>query len=618
MADISASGDKKRERRTRDRRSKDQVEPPRKDEGSITQALRVQFSGALERFPWLHRPLPYQLGIIALVFAVFARALTFDFVNLDDNVNIYHNPLLHPPTLQSLSSFWRAPYQDLYVPLFYTSLWFDQLIGGGRPWVFHLTNLLLHIASALLVMGILRRVAESFAFLEALPVPHKEYRKLAAATVGALVFACHPAQAEAVCWVTGRKDVLAGCLSLAAIYAYLVAAGPAVDLHGLTLQQNFRVRGRSYWLALLFFLLALLAKPASVMLPFMILGINTLLLRRPLRKAVYSLIPWFFITGLWIILTLLAQDVPAWIRQLVPWWKRPLLAADSLVFYIRLMLWPRNLVPVYPRTAPEAVTGIHCWVDIAIVGLALVAAAYTSRRGYRVLPSIVLLFVIPLVPVLGLMPFLYEAISTVANRYLYLSLLSLAIIYAWMWLAAASHPIPRARRSLAAGLVLVAIGHALSQTPAQIRNWRNSQVLWDFQMRIAPGAALPHANLGQLYAERGDKARAEDEYRQAYHLDEKLTPAMVKHALLLLERGEYAPGTELLHRAVRSYREHEIFDIRLAEAHNNLGVAYMRQSKWTNAAAEFEAALHIQPGNDTFRQNLQDTLRHLPAAERTR
>lgn len=570
--------------------------------------MRVQLSDMLGRFPWLHRPWPYELLIVAVIALLFGRTVTYGFVNFDDDANVTGNVLLHPATLRSLVVFWTQPWEDLYVPLFYTVLWFDQVLGGGRAWIFHLTIVLLHMGSALFVLGILRRIAESFAFLEALPVEHKEYRKLAAATMGALVFACHPAQTEAVCWVTGLKDVLAGCLSLAAIYAYLVSAGPPVDMKDASLQRNVKVRARSYWLALLCFVLALLAKPGCVTLPLAALAINTLLLRRPLRKSIHSLVPWFAIAVGWVGVTFLSQPVPEWIRALVPAWKRPLLAADSTIFYLRLMLWPRNLVTIYPRTPADAVTGVHCWVNLLEVLVAAAATVYFTWRGYRVFPSIVVLFIVPLLPVLGFAPFLYHAVASVANRYLYLSLLSIAIVYAWMWLAAASHPIPRARRSLAVGLILVAIGHALSQTPAQIRIWANSRTLWEHQFKFAPDVGIAHGNMAQVLALEGRKSEAEAEFRKAYELDNHLTLALTKRALLVLDRGDFAEGMRLLTQAVADYKQRGVHDQRLAGVYNDLGVAYLRQGRFLEAYTQFDLALSIDPDNPIYLENRQEAL----------
>jgi hypothetical protein len=239
----------------------------------------------------------------------------------------------------------------------------------------------------------------------------------------------------------------------------------------------------------LFFTLALTAKAACVTLPFAVLGINTLLLRRPMRKSIWSLVPWFAVAAIWAVIALMGQSLPREIAEAVPVWKRPLLAADSLTFYVKLMLWPRNMVPIYPRSPALVVQTGRCWLDLLLVCAAFAAVVYTARRGYRVLPSIIVLFTVPLLPVLGLVPFIHQQFSSVADRFLYLSVLAIAIVYAWMWLAASTHPIPRARRSLAAGLVLVAIGHALQQTPTQVRSWASTEALLEHQRRYAPGGA---------------------------------------------------------------------------------------------------------------------------------
>lgn len=440
---------------------------------------------------WWQQVWPYAVLVTAVVLWVYARSIGYGFVNFQDPVKVTQNPFLNPPTAAGFRQFWSTAYDGTYVPLTYSMFWVEKFFGG-EPWLLHLHNVLLHLASALLVFGILRRVTESFAFEQALPLPVEEARKLAAAAMGAIVFACHPAQAEAVAWVSARQELLSGCMALGAIYAYLIAAGPPVDLRGLPLQQDFNIRGRSYAMALVFFLAALMASLKTAVLPVVVLGINWLLLRRPLRKCFASLLPWFAVAGIWLILSLLGAPEPDPARPTVDWWRRPLVAADSLVFYFRLMLWPRNLVVIYPRNLQEVA---NHWVSladlVAIIALVVATIIVAARKNYRVFPSLMVLFAVPLLPVIGLVPYEHHATSTVANRFLYLSLLSLAVIYAWMWLAATSHPHARARRSLGAGLVLVTIGHALSQTPTQVRTWRSTRTLWEHQAKTAPEALLP-------------------------------------------------------------------------------------------------------------------------------
>src|SRR5207244_904477 len=127
-----------------------------------------------------------------------------------------------------------------YYPLTFTSLWLDHHLWGVRPLGYHLVNVLLHGANAILVWVIDRRLA------------------LPGAWLAAAVFAVHPVHVESVAWITERKNLLSGALYLAAFLAYLRAADGT--------------RG-AYRVALGLFLGALLAKTVTSTLPLVLLPV---------------------------------------------------------------------------------------------------------------------------------------------------------------------------------------------------------------------------------------------------------------------------------------------------------------------------------------------------------
>ena len=143
------------------------------------------------------------------------------------------------------SAWWSPP--DLAVPYFrpLVTLAFaaDTRLWGLSAWGFHLTNLLLHAATTLLVYGLARRLLAS----------------PAAAFAAAALFAVHPCHAEAVLWVSGRTELLAG-----------VAAAASVLLYASSRQETpwRRVRLAASLAALG---VALLAKESAAAIPFVLL-----------------------------------------------------------------------------------------------------------------------------------------------------------------------------------------------------------------------------------------------------------------------------------------------------------------------------------------------------------
>src|SRR5215831_13019983 len=168
--------------------------------------------------------------LVLVTLAVFWQIHSHEFVLWDDGLHVYENPYLQALTFDNIRVFWREPYAELYIPLTYT-LWaltaaVARGIGAGptggapfAPQFFHALNLLVHLLSVLVVWRIVRLLLDRIVPRTATspPLTHVEW----AAGGGALLFAVHPIQVEAVAWVTGFKDVLCGFLSYLALWQYL-------------------------------------------------------------------------------------------------------------------------------------------------------------------------------------------------------------------------------------------------------------------------------------------------------------------------------------------------------------------------------------------------------------
>ncbi|HWC89027.1 MAG TPA: hypothetical protein VG433_05220, partial [Pirellulales bacterium] len=396
-------------------------------------------------------------GLLAgAVGAVFYRVVEFQFLTWDDDVHVTKNPLLDPVSFSNLAQFWLHPYENLYIPASYSffaaEAWLSQwTLGRLDPQVFHAACLALHLACVWLVFRLLARMVEN-------PL---------AAWAGALCFAVHPLQVESVAWIGETRGLLAALCSLAAVYWYL-PPGPAMFDSSSTANRDRlgamptaavgmwggdddacprsvgmatapalspsaaddRFSTRRYLLASAAFALALLSKPSAAPLPLMALAIDLLWLRRSLKRSLACLAPWLALALLDIGLSKLLQADER-ITNRPDWLLRPLVACDALTFYLRKLIVPLRLGFDYGRTPAVVLSSAaRYWAWIApacVLGLALVSR---HRRMWLTAAGI---FVAGLLPVLGFVPFLYQDISTVADRYLYLPMLGVALALA-VWL----------------------------------------------------------------------------------------------------------------------------------------------------------------------------------------
>lgn len=518
---------------------------------------------------------PLVVGVITLL--TFLVSVKAGFVNWDDQINVTENRYLKPLTLAGLAHFWTSSYSNLYVPLVYTTYTLDILVGGGRPWAFHLTNLLLHTASA---------VVAAFLLLELWRVQVKEnprglpLRAGVIAALAALVFAIHPLQAEPVGWVTGRKDVLSGFLAVLATWLYFRGGECVSERRGTHLAAGAC------------FALSLLAKPAVVALPLGLLILDTVGLQRGLKQSILRLWPWFAMAGAWALVTQRVQIVPEWFVASIPLWKRPLIVADTLLFYVQKTILPLGLAADYGRSPATVGDAPWEWIKVPVVACGVAVCLWRRTLATAGL----LFFACLLLPVLGIVPFLYQHISTVADRYAYLPLLGAAIaVHAALTTLASSRP-ALVRPVLAVVSVLVLLMAAMAGL--QVRTWYDSISLWRNSLAHCPGAGEAHYDFGRACLEMGDGETAMQEFKRATVLRPKLGEAWDSLGNELLKRGRIDEAIADIERAIEEHNRAHINDRRMCTARNNLAVGYMRAGRFADATAQLQAVLDLRPDPD--------------------
>lgn len=508
--------------------------------------------------------------IVLAAVSAFFPVLQAGFTNWDDDVNVTGNPYLNPPSWKNLAYLWTHSYRRLYVPLVYTSYLFDAWLGGGKAWAYHLTNLALHVLAALLALSTL-------SVLVPLQRPAgRGSRSAVPLAAGALMFAVHPIQTEAVAWVTGRKDLLCGLLGLLAVWQYA----------------SWRVWGGRwrYGVALAAFALSLLAKPL-VSLPLALLALDFFLLKRSWRMAFGALWPWFVLGAAWTVVTMESQTVPAELAGAVAVWQRPLVSADSLVFYMRKLAAPVGLSPVYGRFAWDVVRS--GWSYAALAGVC--AALFLLFRRRDRWSAATGVFLACVLPVLGFVPFLFQIYSTVADRYVYSAMLAVALAVAWGLENVALWP-AWPRRLAYAGLVVV-LAFLGAQSNAQARRWHDSLSLWAHALAAAPNSAEGHNNFGMAYVDANRPQDAVREFRAALALKPDYADANNNLGNQLMDTGQ-------LDEAIACFRRSLERKPNNAAAYNNLGNALSQKGNLPAALNEYISAARLEPWNADIQGNL--------------
>ena len=522
-------------------------------------------------------------ALIAVVtFATFLPALHNQFVNWDDDKNFLENPHYRGLGWTQLSWMWTT-HMGHYIPLTWMTFGLDYLLWGMNPRGYHLTNLLLHAANAVVFFFITRRL-----LTRALPSPSERGHTLAvSAAFAALVFAIHPLRVESVAWATERRDVLSGLFYLSAVLAYLRAC-------------DREERGRGwYWGAVALFAGALLSKSMAVNLPVVLMILDVYPLRRlggsigwwskPARRIYVEKIPFVLLAAAASAIAVMAQfsiHAALPLAQLsVP--GRLAVSAYGLSFYLGKMIVPVNLSPLYelPRTVSPWAMPFILSFGLAI---AITAIVLSLRRRMLGLPAAWLAYLVVLLPVLGIFQ---SGPQIAADRYTYLAGLGWAIL-AGAGLLSSWSRLP----FLLIGLVVFIPVGLGTLTWNQVHVWHDSKTLWAHALAIDPNSSVAQNDFGEALAQQGKPAEAIEHYRQALNIKPDYADAHYNLGGALAQQGKLADAIHHYQRALQITPGD-------ADAQTNWGGALAQQGKLAEAAEHYQQALRIKPDHAAAHNN---------------
>jgi tetratricopeptide (TPR) repeat protein len=514
--------------------------------------------------------------ILVLTLACYWPALHGDLLWDDDA----HVTRLGLQSLSGLVQIWTSLHAtQQYYPLLHSAFWLEHGLWGDSTLGYHLANVLLHAAASALLVLALRRLGVPGSWL------------------AGLLFAVHPVCVESVAWISEQKNTLS-------LVFYLLAALAYLRFDGIRDQPEAR---RAYALASALFLGALLTKSVTATLPAALLVVFWWRSGRlDWRRDVGPLVPWFAAAAASGLLT-------SWVERTVggaqggefdlTLAERCLLAGRAVWFYLGKLVWPSELLFVYPRwDVRNASSG---WAGYLAAAVVLTAALWVLRRRSRGPLCAWLFYVGSLFPALGFFnvyPFLF---SYVADHFQYLASMGL-------FAAFAAGIVPRfdgAGANLrAAGLglagALVALLVILSN--AQSQAYADARTLYTATLEGNPQCWMAHNNLGTWYKDHGDPKQAAAHYQEALRLKKDYAQAHNNLGLWCEENGD-TDG------AIAHFREAIRLKPGFPEAHNNLGSLLGRMpGRLDEAVSEFREALRIVPEFALAHSNLGTALLKTP------
>ena len=525
-------------------------------------------------------------------------------------------------TWKGIWTIWFSPntlkYEGHYWPLLYTLFWLEHKLWGYAPLGYHLVNLSLHIAVALLLWRLLERLAVPGAWL------------------AAAVFAVHPLHVEPVVWVIGRKDMLAALFFLLCMRWYFLFV-------------EFKRRG-DYMRVMALFIAGLLCKSTVITLPAVLLLWHWWQRGRVVWNDLRRVAP---LAAVGLVITF--ADFSYYSSREVldlgyTFPERVLIAARALWFYAGKSVWPGELPVVYPHwpTGAADAFGWACLAGAVAAGAALWRWRAQIGRGPFAAAAF---FVITLSPTLGFVDYGYMQFSFVADRYFYLpgiglfALAAAGAARAAEWARArflpqmkdaqdeTPAPNPRALAAMTAlsvalvAPVLAAFGaitwqqsgiytdnitfytHMISRNPTA-RNahynlgrehhlagrYEQALALYRTARELRPEYVWVYLGLGSSSEALGRDADAERNYQHALRLDPNSTNALNHLGALRLKQKRHREALGLFRKIIRQ-------DPSFAKVYSGIGVALSGLNRHEEALRNFDRALALDPTQAEARAN---------------
>ena len=508
---------------------------------------------------WLSRDWLWALLLLLGIFFAYSPVWWAGYI-WDDDLHLTSNLCIIGP--YGLKEIWTTNAARI-CPLVLTTFWFEHALWGLAPLPYHIVNVLMHGAGAIVLWRVLRR----------LQVP--------GAWLGAALWAFHPVQVESAAWITEMKNTESGVFYLLSILFFVRWLRPG--------DSGERIRGNwNYGMALIFAAMAMASKSSTVILPLVLCLCAWWTERRWHWRNLATVGPIF-------LMSLIATAVSVWTQKLEggidpsmarSWPERFATAGREVWFYLGKLLWPHPLMAIYPRWQVDPAQ-VSTYLPLLAVVLLFILLWLKRDSWFRAAFFAFAYFLVALLPELGLVDHYFLQYSFVADHFQYLASMGpLALAGAGMaWVGEFILHGKRLQQVALAACVLLILAVASWQ-----RAWayESEETLWIDTLAKNPQCWVAYNNLGMVYQRRGQMDDAIDYFQKALQLNPNYTQAHINLGSSLAQKGQ-------VDAAILQYRQAAAVDPNRAEIFASLGNALFQKGQVDDAIAEYQQALKLNP-----------------------
>lgn len=507
--------------------------------------------------------------ILVITFLAYLPATKAGYI-WDDNDHFTENELMYD--WEGFKKIWASS-SAIYYPLVLTSFWIMRRLWGLWPLPYHLVNIFLHAINALILWAILRRL------------------KIKGGFFAAFLFALHPVHVESVAWITELKNTQSGLfylLSFLFFHKYYTLKAE----NNLERSKAEKVISR-FILSIFLFILALLSKPSTVMLP-----------------AVLVLFLWwkegkikirhFIITAPFFILSLLSSAWTIWEQKFhsgakgVEWsetlLERILNAGRIVWFYLLKLIFPYPLIFIYPRWEVNA-SRIFWYLPVSLLILVFALLWWKRSTWGKHLLFGFGYFLILLFPVLGFFNIYFMRFSYVGDHFQYLASMGPLTLFALgiTCLCSRFKSFNRYMERMFFSVILLIFAILVWN---QTKIYKNEITLWNETLKKNPDAWIAHHNLGFQMMIRDRNPEAMHYYQNAIRLKPDYWEAFFNMGLILAEDGYPDQAIESFRKAL----ELNPLEIKI---YSDLALALSKTGRFEEALKAIDYYIAVEPDDST-------------------
>ena len=518
----------------------------------------------------------FSLVLFLSLATIYGQVVRHSFINFDDNIYLYDNNKVKAGlSLDGFSWALTSTHASNWHPITWLSHMLDCQFFGLNAGFHHSVSVLLHALNAELLFYFLLSTTGSFW----------------PSVFVSLLFALHPLHVESIAWASERKDLLSTFFMLLSLISYSA--------------YSRRSGIWRYCTVALFFVLSLMSKPMTVSFPFLLLLLDYWPLNR-IRLKQYSgdshqkttffliceKIPFFILSGASCLVTFLIQQHSGAVKslQMIPASLRISNALISYVAYLKKMLYPVDLVILYPFSQT-----IPLWMSAgaALILLAISFKVLQLKNKHPFLAVGWFWYIVTMIPVIGLVQ---VGVQSMADRYTYIPLIGIFIMISFEF--SKWKKMDFKITWLLPVLVFLPLG-VLSWK--QIGYWKNSEVLFRHALEVTPKNYTAHNHLAKTLAENGNPLEAEQHYTAVLAIMPSNSEAMANLGVLLAEQGKVEQAYGYLSKAA-------LLEPQNPKIQNNLGNIHKSKGQLEEATAYYKKAIAFDPEYKEALFNLANTL----------